>query len=70
MQWTYTQGTRTYFGEEGQWEIIVDRDLNGDGDLTDPMELATAATQDLLRVEIRFNGRRLLRTIRSRDPSE
>ncbi|MAG54944.1 MAG: hypothetical protein CMJ83_01505 [Planctomycetes bacterium] len=70
LQWEYSVNNVQYYGKEGLWEIIVDRDLNGDGDLLDPMEVATATAQDLLRVEIRFDGRRILRSIRSRNPTE
>lgn len=70
LEWEYAINNVQYYGRQGTWQIIVDRDLNGDGDLTDPMELATASHQDLFRIEIRFDGRRILRTIRSRNPSE
>lgn len=70
LTWRYEQGGKTYFGPEGTWSIVVSRDLNGDGDTSDPLELATQTNEDLLRVEIQFNGRRILRTLRSRMPSE
>ena len=70
MEWEYSVNGDTYFGPPGRWSLVVDRDLNGDGDLLDPMEVATAGSADLFRIEIRFEGRRILKTIRSRNPSE
>ena len=70
MVWQYMSGSREIFDGDGQWRIIVSRDLNDDGDLTDPMETASAAQQDLFRIEIRYDGRRILSSVRSRNPTE
>ncbi len=70
MSWQYAVQGRAYYGLGGTWQIIVDRDVNGDGDTLDPVELATSASQDLFRIEIRYDGRRVLRTVRTRQPSE
>lgn len=70
MTWEYAANGNAWYGNGGTWQIVVDRDLNGDGDLLDPLEVATAVGQDLLRVEILHDGRRILRTVRSRNPSE
>lgn len=70
LEWQYAVGNSPYYGGNGQWRVIVDRDLNGDGDLADPMEVQTQLSQDLFRIEIQYEGRRILRTIRSRNPSE
>jgi len=70
LSWQYGSNGSSYLGPPGTWQIIVDRDLNGDGDLLDPMETQTATTQDLFRVEIRHAGRRILHTVRSRNPQE
>lgn len=68
LTWSYANAGRTFNGNAGTWGLIVDRDLNGDGDLSDPIETATQLSQGLLRIELQFQGRRVLRTIRSQDP--
>ena len=58
--------------DKGLWEIHVDADLDGNGRI-EP-SIAGVATRegrtDLLRVEIRRNGRTVLRTLRARTPQE
>lgn len=54
----------------GEWEISVSPDLNGTGSPTDPVNLLSQAQGDLLRIEVRRNGRLLISGIRSRDPKE
>jgi hypothetical protein len=55
----------TGFEVEGEWEIQVNEDLNGDGDATDTNE----GTGGLVRIEVFFRGESILRTFRAR-PSE
>lgn len=66
ITWEYAVNGDDYFVRGGIWTIVVDRDLNGDGDLLDPYE----GQSDLLRVEIRHNGHKILRAIRSKNPNE
>jgi prepilin-type N-terminal cleavage/methylation domain-containing protein len=53
------------FEVEGDWEIQVNEDLNGDGDTDDHNE----GTGCLTRIEILFRGQTVLRTFRAR-PAE
>jgi prepilin-type N-terminal cleavage/methylation domain-containing protein len=53
------------FEVDGDWEIQVDEDLNGDGDTDD----ANEGTGGLLRIEVFFRGRSVLRTFRAQ-PAE
>lgn len=48
------------FPVPGRWRIVIDTDLNGDGDLDDPEE----GRSDLLRIQILHEGRLLARTVR------
>jgi len=66
ITWEYAINGDDYFVRGGTWSIIIDRDLNGDGDLLDPFE----GQDDLLRIELRHDGRSILRSIRSRNPNE
>ena len=56
--------------DAGEWEIFVDQDLDGNGVVES--EIGGVPTReglnDVLRVEIRRNGKTLLRTIRTRPP--
>lgn len=70
LNWQYAVNGNSFYGLGKTWRVLVDRDLNGDGDTTDPMELATATSQDLFRVEIQYDGKRVLHTVRSRNPTE
>lgn len=58
--------------DKGLWEIHVDADLDGNGRI-EPLLDGTPTREgrtDLLRVEIRRNGRTVLRTLRARTPQE
>lgn len=58
--------------DAGIWTVFVDSDLDGNGliePLVDAVETREGRT-DLLRIEIRRNGRTVLRTIRARTPQE
>ena len=58
--------------DKGQWEIIIDADLDGNGiiePLVDGLETREGRS-DLLRIEIRRNGRTVLKTLRARTPQE
>ena len=48
------------FPVRGVWRVVVDQDLNGDGDLSDPDE----GRADLMRIEISHRGRVVARTER------
>jgi len=56
--------------DAGEWEVFVDQDLDGNGIVES--DIGGVATReglnDVLRVEIRRNGKTLLRTIRTRPP--
>jgi prepilin-type N-terminal cleavage/methylation domain-containing protein len=58
--------------DKGEWEIYVDRDLDGNG-VIEPT-LAGVETRegrsDILRIEFRHDGKTLLKTLRSRTPQE
>ncbi|MEM8885541.1 MAG: prepilin-type N-terminal cleavage/methylation domain-containing protein [Planctomycetota bacterium] len=58
--------------DSGEWEVFVDGDLDGNGVIED--QVAGVATRegrgDLLRIEIRRNGRTVLKTLRARTPQE
>jgi len=67
ISWQYLSSSgQQYYGHGGTWQMVVSNDLNGDGDLNDPNE----GTSDLFRVDILYKGRRVLRTIRSKNPNE
>lgn len=56
----------------GVWEVLVDSDLDGNGliePVVDGVE-TREGRQDLLRIEIRRNGRTVLKTLRARTPQE
>ena len=58
--------------DNGVWEVFVDSDLDGNGavePIVDGVETREGRT-DLLRIEIRRNGRTVIRTIRARTPQE
>ncbi len=48
------------FPVPGTWRVVVDHDLNGDGDVND----ADEDRPDLLRVTVSFDGRLIAQTIR------
>lgn len=58
--------------DSGTWEVFVDGDLDGNGVIEDTV--AGVPTRegrgDLLRIEIRRNGRTVLKTLRARTPQE
>ncbi|MHC4548784.1 MAG: type IV pilus modification PilV family protein [Planctomycetota bacterium] len=58
--------------DKGEWTIFIDNDLDGNGKI-EPM-IDTVETRegrsDLLRIEIRRNGRTVLKTLRARTPQE
>jgi len=58
--------------EKGVWEIFVDQDLDGNGRIEPVLEeLETReGRSDILRVEVRRNGRTVLKTLRARTPQE
>jgi type II secretory pathway pseudopilin PulG len=58
--------------EKGNWEVFVDADLDGNGkieQLIDGVETREGRS-DLLRLEIRRNGKTVLKTLRARTPQE
>lgn len=58
--------------DKGVWEVYIDADLDGNGaiePLVDGIETREGRT-DLLRIEIRRNGRTVLKTLRARTPQE
>jgi len=58
--------------DNGEWEIFIDADLDGNGRIEpviDGVETREGRS-DLLRIEIRRNGRTVLRTLRARTPQE
>ena len=58
--------------DSGVWEVFVDGDLDGNGAIEDVV--AGVPTRegrgDLLRIEIRRDGRTVLKTLRARTPQE
>jgi prepilin-type N-terminal cleavage/methylation domain-containing protein len=58
--------------DRGQWEIYIDTDLNGDGTLGTNAVATTGGEGrlDLMRIEIRHNGRIVMRTLRARTAQE
>lgn len=58
--------------DNGEWEILIDNDLDGNGliePLIDGVE-TREGRNDLLRLEIRRNGKTVLKTLRARTPQE
>lgn len=58
--------------DKGTWEVYVDSDLDGNGTIepvVDGVETREGRS-DLLRIEIRRNGRTVLKTLRARTPQE
>ncbi len=58
--------------DAGEWEVFVDSDLDGNGRIepvVDGVETREGRT-DILRIEIRRNGKTVLKTIRARTPQE
>ena len=58
--------------DKGEWEIFIDNDLDGNGiiePIVDGVETREGRS-DLLRIEIRRNGRTVLKTLRARTPQE
>jgi prepilin-type N-terminal cleavage/methylation domain-containing protein len=58
--------------DKGVWEVLIDSDLDGNG-VIEPV-IDTVETRegrsDLLRLEIRRNGKTVLKTLRARTPQE
>ena len=52
-------------GLKGTWEIKITDDLDGDGNNTGPRE----GRSDLLKIEILFDGKIMLQSLRASDPS-
>ena len=58
--------------DAGEWEVFVDSDLDGNGKIetiVDGIETREGRS-DILRIEIRRNGKTVLKTIRARTPQE
>ena len=58
--------------DAGEWEVFVDSDLDGNGviePVIDGVE-TREGRQDLVRIEIRRNGKTVLKTLRARTPQE
>jgi type II secretory pathway pseudopilin PulG len=58
--------------DKGEWEVFIDSDLDGNGAIepvVDGIETREGRT-DLMRIEIRRNGRTVLKTLRARTPQE
>jgi len=62
--------------DKGVWEVYVDADLDGNG-IIEPSITVDGVTidtregrSDLMRIEIRRNGRTVLKTLRARTPQE
>jgi type II secretory pathway pseudopilin PulG len=58
--------------DKGIWEVFIDADLDGNGAIeptVDGIETREGRT-DLMRIEIRRNGRTVLKTLRARTPQE
>lgn len=58
--------------DRGVWQVIIDNDLDGNGviePVIDGVETREGRS-DLLRLEIRRNGRTVLKTLRARTPQE
>jgi len=58
--------------DKGDWEVLIDNDLDGNGliePIIDGVETREGRS-DLLRIEIRRNGRTVLKTLRARTPQE
>ena len=58
--------------DSGTWEVYVDSDLDGNGKIEPTIDGIDTreGRNDLLRIEIRRNGRTLIKTIRARTPQE
>jgi prepilin-type N-terminal cleavage/methylation domain-containing protein len=62
--------------DKGLWEVFVDADLDGNGVIeptitVDGVDIDTReGRSDLTRIEIRRNGRTVLKTLRARTPQE
>jgi type II secretory pathway pseudopilin PulG len=62
--------------DKGTWEVLVDSDLDGNGVIeptitVDGVDIETREGRtDLMRIEIRRNGRTVLKTLRARTPQE
>lgn len=58
--------------DKGEWEVFIDNDLDGNGTIepvVDGIETREGRS-DLMRIEIRRNGRTVLKTLRARTPQE
>ena len=58
--------------DKGLWEVYIDSDLDGNGTIeptVDGIETREGRS-DLMRIEIRRNGRTVLKTLRARTPQE
>jgi hypothetical protein len=62
--------------DKGEWEVFIDADLDGNGTIeptitVDSVDIETReGRSDLMRIEIRRNGRTVLKTLRARTPQE
>lgn len=62
--------------DKGVWEVYIDADLDGNGTIepviaVDGVNIETReGRSDLMRIEIRRNGRTVLKTLRARTPQE
>lgn len=58
--------------DSGEWAVFVDGDLDGNGRIEDTVGGVPTreGRGDLLRIEIRRNGRTVLKTLRARTPQE
>jgi prepilin-type N-terminal cleavage/methylation domain-containing protein len=58
--------------DRGEWEVFIDSDLDGNGAIETMVNGVETreGRSDLLRVEIRRNGKTVLRTLRARTPQE
>jgi prepilin-type N-terminal cleavage/methylation domain-containing protein len=58
--------------DAGDWEILVDNDLDGNGTIEPTIDGVETreGRQDLMRIEIRRNGKTVLKTLRARTPQE
>jgi len=63
--------------DSGEWEVYVDADLDGNGEIEPTIVDGSGNTfetregrTDLLRIELRRNGKLVLKTLRARTPQE
>ena len=58
--------------DHGEWEIFIDNDLDGNGKIEPVIDSVETreGRSDLLRIEIRRDGKTVLKTLRARTPQE